>query len=51
VAADSRIPENRMSEIVCGWASPTADEKQRIANALGRDVDGLFPETSAAAVA
>lgn len=43
VAAEARIPENRLSEIVCGWVTPTTDEQQKIASALGKTVDALFP--------
>lgn len=42
VAADSGITENRLSEIVCGWAAPTSDEERRIATAVGGSVDTLF---------
>lgn len=33
------IPENRFSQIVCGWRSPSLDEQARIVAALG----DLFP--------
>jgi transcriptional regulator with XRE-family HTH domain len=51
IAADTCISENRLSEIVCGWVGPSEDEKQRIADALGRDVRELFSECSEPAVA
>ena len=42
VAADSGITENRFSEIVCGWISPSDEEKRRIAAALGSQQEALF---------
>jgi hypothetical protein len=37
------IPENRFSEIVCGWVEPKPDEKARIAAFLNiSTTDALF---------
>ena len=36
------IPENRLSSIVRGWMDPRDDERQAIADALGRPADELF---------
>ncbi len=36
------IRENRLSSLIRGWASPTADEQQAITLALGRSGRGLF---------
>lgn len=39
------IPENRFSEIVCGWADPRPEERARIAgflNVPATDTDSLF---------
>jgi hypothetical protein len=51
IAADARISENRLSEIVCGWVTPTDDEKARIANVVGGDPETLFRENAEPAVA
>jgi plasmid maintenance system antidote protein VapI len=42
VAAEIGMPENRLSEIVCGWLTPTPEEQQKIAAALGQSVEALF---------
>lgn len=42
VAAASRVPENRLSEIVRGWTVPRQHEREAIAAALGKTVDELF---------
>ena len=51
VAAENQFSENRLSEIVCGWATPTADERQCLASALGRPENELFEEEAVSAVA
>lgn len=46
VAAEThRITENRLSEIVCGWIEPRADEKDALARVLGQPVELLFEES------
>ena len=45
IAADARLSENRLSDIVRGWAEPRADEKQALAHVLNQDVGVLFDET------
>ena len=48
VACD--IPENRFSEIVCGWVNPRPAERTRIAAFLGiSTTDDLFTEEDVAA--
>src|SRR4051812_27945560 len=42
IGAEICIPENRFSQIVRGWRSPTAQELARIAAALDRDVKELL---------
>lgn len=44
VAASSRIPEARMSDIACGRTDPTDPEMERIARTLHRPVIDLFPD-------
>lgn len=44
VAADIGMPENRLSEIVCGWATPTPAEQRKLAELLGRPVRMLFAD-------
>ena len=39
VAADIGMPENRLSEIVRGWVTPSSDERERLVSALGQPVD------------
>jgi transcriptional regulator with XRE-family HTH domain len=46
LAADGHIPENRLSSIVNGWATPRNEECQRIAELLGRPVDDLFDSST-----
>ena len=47
VSAETRIPENRMSEIVRGWAEPRDDERAALAQALGRPVSAeLFAKVT-----
>jgi hypothetical protein len=36
------IPENRFSEIVCGWTEPRPEERARIAAFLNSTTDDLF---------
>jgi hypothetical protein len=40
------ITEHRLSRIINGWTKPTADEQQRIADALDVDVEEIFPTGS-----
>jgi transcriptional regulator with XRE-family HTH domain len=42
VAAETRLSENRLSEIVCGWANPRQDEKEALARALNQSAATLF---------
>jgi transcriptional regulator with XRE-family HTH domain len=42
LAVDLNMSENRMSEIVCGWVTPTPEEQKRIADALNESEDVLF---------
>ena len=51
VAADSCMSENRLSEIICGWVTPSGDEKLRLARTLDRDPKTLFNEDKNTAVA
>lgn len=45
VAAETeRLTENRLSEIVCGWIEPRADEKEALARVLGQPIELLFEE-------
>ena len=45
IAAESKIPENRFSEIVRGWVEPTADERAVLARVIGQSADRLFAQT------
>jgi hypothetical protein len=38
------ISENRLSEIVRGWAVPRDDEKEALARVLKRPIETLFEE-------
>lgn len=42
VAAETKIPENKLSAFVQGWKEPTGDERVAIAHALGKSVDQVF---------
>lgn len=42
LAAESRVPESRLSTLANGWAEPREDERQAIAEVLGRSPDDLF---------
>lgn len=45
IAAETgQLTENRLSEIVCGWIAPRADEKVALARVLNQPVDVLFEE-------
>ena len=44
IATRARIPEVRLSLIVCGKATPREHEKQAIAKAVKRPVENLFPD-------
>jgi len=44
LSAATGIGETRLSRIVNGWAKPRADEKDRIAGAVGMPVRALFEE-------
>jgi transcriptional regulator with XRE-family HTH domain len=46
VAAETQLlTENRLSEIVCGWIEPGADEKEALARVLDQPVEQLFDES------
>lgn len=45
VASQIEMIPSRLSEIVCGWRTPSEDEKERIASVLGKSVSELFSET------
>ena len=51
VAAECRLSENRLSEIVCGWVTPSVDEQQRLAQSLGQSIDVMFPDSNEPMVA
>ena len=42
IAAGTGISESRLSTLANGWAEPRDDERQAIADALGRPADELF---------
>jgi transcriptional regulator with XRE-family HTH domain len=42
VASESDIPENRLSELVRGWAEPRDSERAALAHVLNRTVEDLF---------
>lgn len=46
-AALARIPEVRLSSIVCGSQQATPDEKKALARVLRYEVSELFPEQQA----
>lgn len=46
IASDTGIPENRLSELVRGWAVPREDEREVLARALNRSKDDLFALSS-----
>jgi len=47
IAQKTEISEARLSKIANGYLEATADEKRRIARALKRSVQDLFPESIA----
>ena len=40
-----KMPENRLSEIVCGWVQPKPAERSALAKALDAQIDELFEAT------
>lgn len=47
IASETKLlSENRLSEIVCGWAAPRDDEKEALARVLNQPVSPLFDEPS-----
>lgn len=40
----AEIPENRVSELIRGWADPTSDERTRVARLLNLPAETLFAE-------
>ena len=44
VAADAGLSENRLSEIVRGWADPRDVERLALAGVLGQPASALFDE-------
>ncbi|HZO57055.1 MAG TPA: helix-turn-helix transcriptional regulator [Bryobacteraceae bacterium] len=42
IAAACGVPENRLSEIVRGWAEPRDREREALAAVLGKPADDLF---------
>jgi transcriptional regulator with XRE-family HTH domain len=51
VALACRMPEHRLSDIVCGLREPRDTERHAIAAALGKSVDEVFPQPEALASA
>jgi hypothetical protein len=49
VAAAAGVPENKLSEIVRGWADPSPSEQQALARVLGCSVN-VFEQTRATEV-
>ncbi len=47
VAAEAEIPETRLSSIVRGWATPTEEERSRLAKVLARPAALLFERQTA----
>ena len=45
IASDTGIPENRVSELVRGWAVPRDDEREALAKALNESDAHLFAPT------
>jgi plasmid maintenance system antidote protein VapI len=46
-AALCHIPENRISELVCGWADPNATERDALTRVLGSSPDLLERDPAA----
>jgi hypothetical protein len=49
VAAETHVPENRLSEIVCGWIRPRDEEMTALSRVLKQPVAVLFGDDARSA--